>query len=94
MDTVSSYDGRWGEHAADDYRYQLVSGIFAYQRRQRPFHHRIPIREPRGGYSMTVFLEHGIDAIMGMAVQPTEEACKIAEDRTGKTHDPHLDARL
>ncbi len=33
---------------------------------------------------LCVFLEHGIDAIMGMAVQPTEEACKIAEERTGK----------
>ena len=33
---------------------------------------------------LCVFLEHGIDAIMGMAVKLTEEACKIAEDRTGK----------
>ncbi len=33
---------------------------------------------------LTVFLERGIDAVMGMAVQPTEDACKIAEDRTGK----------
>ena len=33
---------------------------------------------------LCVFLEHGVDAIMGMAAQPTEEACKIAEDRTGK----------
>ena len=33
---------------------------------------------------LCVFLEYGIDAIMGMAVKLTEEACKIAEDRTGK----------
>jgi hypothetical protein len=33
---------------------------------------------------LCVFLEYGIDAIMGMAAQPTEDACKIAEDRTGK----------
>ncbi|MDO8970347.1 MAG: hypothetical protein Q7U74_06640 [Saprospiraceae bacterium] len=34
---------------------------------------------------LTVFLEYGIDAIMGMAAQPTEDACKMAEDRTGKS---------
>jgi hypothetical protein len=33
---------------------------------------------------LTVFLEQGVDAVMGMASQPTEDACKIAEDRTGK----------
>lgn len=33
---------------------------------------------------LTVFLEHGVDAIMGMPVQPTEEACQMAEQRTGK----------
>ncbi len=33
---------------------------------------------------LTVFLERGVDAVMGMAAQPTEDACKIAEDRTGK----------
>ncbi len=32
----------------------------------------------------TVFLEHGIDAVMGMPVKLTEDACKKAEDRTGK----------
>jgi hypothetical protein len=33
---------------------------------------------------LTVFLERGIDAVMGMANQATEDACKIAEDRTGR----------
>ena len=32
----------------------------------------------------TVFLEHGIDAVMGMPVKLTEDACNKAEDRTGK----------
>lgn len=33
---------------------------------------------------LTVFLQHGIDAIMGMPVELTETACKKAEDRTGR----------
>jgi hypothetical protein len=33
---------------------------------------------------LTVFLQHGIDAIMGMPVELTETACKMAEDRTGR----------
>src|SRR5512138_2393107 len=33
---------------------------------------------------LTVFLQHGIDAIMGMPVELTETACKIAEDRVGR----------
>ena len=32
----------------------------------------------------TVFLERGIDAVMGMPVALTEDACKKAEDRTGR----------
>ncbi len=32
----------------------------------------------------TVFLEHGIDAVMGMPVALTDDACKKAEDRTGR----------
>ncbi len=33
---------------------------------------------------LAVFLQHGIDAIMGMADPATEDACKIAEDRIGR----------